>query len=98
MIPPTFPSAEQLRPVLEKLEAHPGSVVLLAIEGGAICNFCRVTVAWFSAEERKALRRALEIRATPPKGRRKAHNEDCAVVKPERPCFAYPQSPLWWPL
>jgi DNA excision repair protein ERCC-4 len=61
MIPPTFPSAEQLRPVLEKLEAHPGSLVLVAIEQPEVCNFCRVTWSWLSREERKALRRALEV-------------------------------------
>jgi hypothetical protein len=62
MIPPTFPSAEQLRPALEKLEAAPGSVVLLAIESAEpCCNFCRVTVAWLAPDERKALRRALEV-------------------------------------
>jgi hypothetical protein len=61
MIPPTFPSTEQLQPELEKLEAHPGSIVLLAIEPAeAHSNFCRVTVAWLSADERKALRRVLE--------------------------------------
>jgi hypothetical protein len=73
MIPPTFPSAEQLRPALEKLEGAPGSVILLAIERAEPrCNFCRVTVGWFSADERKALRRALgACRQKRQKGRRK---------------------------
>ena len=60
MIPPRFPDPTELQPLLEKLEAHPGSVVLLAIEQPEVCNFCRVTVAWLRADERKALRRALE--------------------------------------
>ena len=34
----------------------------LAIESAeARCNFCRVTIGWFSAQERKALRNALEV-------------------------------------
>ena len=61
MIPPTWPSAAELQPALDKLEAHPGSLVLLAIEQPEVCNFCRVTFAWLSADERKALRRALEV-------------------------------------
>ena len=61
VIPTTFPSPEQLQPLLEKVESHPGSIVLLAIEQPEVCNFCRVTVAWLSADERKALRRALEV-------------------------------------
>lgn len=32
MIPPTFPSAEQLRPAREKPEAANGSIVLVAVE------------------------------------------------------------------
>ena len=56
MIPPRFPDPTELQPLLEKLEAYPGSVVLLAIEQPEVCNFCRVTF-----DERKALRRALEV-------------------------------------
>jgi hypothetical protein len=59
MIPPRFPDPTELQPALDKLEGHPRSVVLLAIEQPEVCNFCRVTWGWFSAAERKALRRAL---------------------------------------
>jgi hypothetical protein len=83
VIAPDLPNAEQLRPALEKLEAVPGSVVLLAIESAEpCCNFCRVTVAWLAPEERKALRRALEVcrAASARKARLRAHNGDSAVV------------------
>jgi hypothetical protein len=60
VIAPDLPNAEQLRPVLEKLEAHPGSLVLVAIEQPEVCNFCRVTWSWLLREERKALKAGLE--------------------------------------
>jgi hypothetical protein len=60
MIPPSFPSAAELQPALEKLEGHPGSVVLVAIEQPEVCNFTRVTWSWLSREERKALKAGLE--------------------------------------
>ncbi len=61
MIPPTLAlSRSSFGPALEKLEANPGSVILIAVESAeAHCNFCRVTWAWLSREERKALRAAL---------------------------------------
>ena len=61
MIAPLGQTPQELQPALEKLEAHPGSVILVAVESAeARCNFCRVTWAWLSREERKALRRPLE--------------------------------------
>jgi hypothetical protein len=61
MIPPSFPSAEQLRSELQKLESAPGSVILVAVEPAeACCNFCKCTWAWLSREERKALKTVLE--------------------------------------
>jgi hypothetical protein len=49
----SLPSIEDLQPQFDRLEANPGSVVLLAIEQPGICNFARVTEGWFSKEERK---------------------------------------------
>ena len=60
MIPPELPGPHELAPWIEKLEAHPGSVVLIAIEQPETCNFARCTAAWLSREERKAIRAALE--------------------------------------
>jgi hypothetical protein len=60
MIAPKLPRPAELRPYLQKLEAHPGSVILVAIEQPEVCNFARCTCAWLSREERKALRIALE--------------------------------------
>ena len=60
MINPILPTIEELRPQLDRLEANPGSVILLAIEQPEVCNFGRCTVAWLSWEERKTLRTALE--------------------------------------
>ena len=49
MIPLTFPSVEQLRPELQKLESAPGSVILIAVEQAeARRNFCKCTWAWLS--------------------------------------------------
>ena len=61
MITPKLPGPTELGPHLQKLEAHPGSIILVAIEQPEICNFARTTVAWLSREERIAVRRALEI-------------------------------------
>ena len=42
---PRIPAVAELQPWLDKLEAHPGSVVMIAIEQTeAWCNFFRVTV------------------------------------------------------
>lgn len=60
MIVPTLPPTAELQPHLDRLERNPGSIILLAIEVPEVCNFARVTVGWFDAEERKALRAALE--------------------------------------
>jgi uncharacterized membrane protein len=43
-----------------KLEAAPGSVVLIAVEQPELCNFARCTAAWLSQEDRQALKTALE--------------------------------------
>ena len=59
MIAPTLPSADELRPHLARLEATPGSVLLIAVELPGTQNFCRVTCGFFDAGERKALRAAL---------------------------------------
>jgi hypothetical protein len=55
-----IPAAHELQPWIQKLEAHPRSVVLIAVEQPQVCNLARATCAWLSREERKALRRALE--------------------------------------
>jgi uncharacterized membrane protein len=60
MIPPKLPGPIELAPYLQQLEAHPGSVILVAIEVPEVCNFARATCAWLSREERTILRRALE--------------------------------------
>lgn len=46
MILPILPTVEDLRPQLDRLEANPGSVILLAIEQPEVCNFARCTGAW----------------------------------------------------
>jgi hypothetical protein len=73
MIPPKLPGPIELGPCLEKLDRHPGSVVLIAVELPEVCNFTRCTWAWLSREERKALRRALEAAR---KKREKSHDVD----------------------
>lgn len=60
MIPPQLPGPSELAPYLQKLEAHPGSIILVAIEVPEVCNFARTTCTWLSREERKAIRVALE--------------------------------------
>jgi hypothetical protein len=59
MISPSLPTAAHLQPLLDKLEANPGSVILIALDQPEACNFARVTSAWFSPEERNALKAAL---------------------------------------
>jgi hypothetical protein len=55
------PAISELQPQLEQLEANPGSVLLLAVEmAESQCNFCRVTWAWLSKQERRTLKSALE--------------------------------------
>jgi len=54
----SFPSASELRPQLDKLNASKGSVILVAIEQDRF-GFANVTWGWFSAEERAKLRKAL---------------------------------------
>ena len=60
MTPPKLPGPSELAPYLQKLEAHPGSIILVAIEVPEVCSFARTTCAWLSREERKALKLALE--------------------------------------
>jgi hypothetical protein len=60
MITPKLPEPAELKPWFQKLEAHPGSVILVAIEQPEVCNFTRTTWAWLNREERIAVRRALE--------------------------------------
>lgn len=61
MIPPILPTHDDLAPFLAKLEQHEGSVVLIAIEWPRETqNFPRVGTAWFDADARKRLRRALK--------------------------------------
>jgi hypothetical protein len=59
MIPPRLQSLADLQPLLEKLEAAPGSVVFIVLEGFKSRSDCRVSVAWLSREERESLRRDL---------------------------------------
>jgi hypothetical protein len=61
MIAPTLPSVEELHPWLNRLEANPGSVILIPIDQPEeVCNFTRIGWAWFSREEHKKLKQALE--------------------------------------
>ena len=60
MITPKLPGPAELAPWIEKLEAAPGSIVLVAIEVPEVCNFARATCVWLSREERKTLKAALE--------------------------------------
>jgi len=60
MISPILPTVTELQPQLDRLEANPGSVLLIAIEQPEICNFARTTWALLSKEERKSLKSALE--------------------------------------
>jgi hypothetical protein len=39
MIPPSLPSADDLQPLLDKLEANPGSVILIALDQPEVCNY-----------------------------------------------------------
>jgi hypothetical protein len=75
MIPPAFPTAEELAPQLERLERTPGSVLLIALELPTTQNFCRVGVGFFDAAERKALHVAL----TACRKRREKNNTSVAV-------------------
>lgn len=59
MILPQLPSAGDLRPWLDRLEANEGRIVLIALESFRTRNDCRCTVGWFSSEEKKALKTAL---------------------------------------
>jgi len=60
MIPPRIPSTEDLQPLLDKLEANPGSMILLAIEWPRQSqNFAQVGTGWFDSDARARLRRAL---------------------------------------
>ena len=43
-----LPTPQDLAPWIEKLEGHPGSVVLIAVEIPEVCNFARCTAAWLS--------------------------------------------------
>jgi hypothetical protein len=72
----------ELAPYLQKLEGHPGSVILIAIEVPEVCNFARTTCAWLSAGERKALKSALEACR---RKREKSHDVDRGglVANPE---------------
>ncbi len=60
VITPTLSSLEELEPLLRKLAAQPGSIILVAFETFHDCNDCRVSYAWLSAAERKVVRKALE--------------------------------------
>ena len=56
-----LPNVADLQSHLDRLEANPGSVILLAIQmAEPCCNFTRCTCAWLSKAQRKALRLALE--------------------------------------
>ena len=59
MLAPTLPTLSELQPHLDKLNAHPGSIVLIAIETLETQNYPRIGVAWLSAAERKDLRAGL---------------------------------------
>jgi len=59
VIPPALPTACELQTQLDKLEASPGSVLLIAIELPSNQNYCRTTWAWLSAAERQTLKRSL---------------------------------------
>ena len=79
-----LPTPQELQPWIEKLEAAPGSVVLIAVEQPEVCNFARCTCAWLSREERQAIRRALEV------CRRKRLKESMQDTKPIDPSTGEP--------
>lgn len=57
---PKLPTIEELHAQLARLEATPGSVILIAVEyPRETQNFCWATWGFFDAEERKALRAAI---------------------------------------
>jgi hypothetical protein len=60
VIAPKPPTLEDSAVSLGKLKAHPGSIVLIALESFPNSTECRVTWGWFSAAERRTLRAALE--------------------------------------
>lgn len=63
MLPPVFPTPEELAPALDKLERNAGSMVLVVLEQPgeySRSNWCQTTWAWFSKEDRKALRNAVD--------------------------------------
>ena len=88
-----LPKVAGLQPQLDRLEANPDSVILLAIEQPEVCNFGGVTWAWLSKVERQTLKTALE-RA------RKASGPFCAMARDqlnfaqERP-FPFRRSRQW---
>ena len=77
MIFPRLPGPPELGPLLQKLEGHPGSVVLVAIDQEGTCNFARCTWAWLSREERIVLKGSLE------RARREREKASPAVTTPE---------------
>ena len=61
MIPPELPSVERLAPWLRKLNENPGSCLVITIEHLRYQNFPAVRWGWLSPEERKRVRRALQV-------------------------------------
>lgn len=66
ILAPKLPSIEELQPQIDKLAAHPGSVILIAVtlptaeSGMQIQNYHEVGTAWFSKAEADSLRSALQ--------------------------------------
>lgn len=66
MIALTLPTVEQLQSSLDKLTAHPGSVILIAVtiptaeSGMTTQNYPEVGTAWFNKAEADGLRAALK--------------------------------------
>jgi hypothetical protein len=74
VIEPKIPTVAELKPWLSRLDANPGSVVLIALESFDTRNDCRVTIGWLSKEERQSLKAGLErarrrrqVRKKPPR-------------------------------
>ena len=87
-----LPNVADLQSHLDRLEANPGSVILLAIEmAEPRCNFTRCTCAWLSKAERKALRLALE-RARKTRARLLEDRSDLTLHRKAVPLQAKPST------
>ena len=59
MLWPQLPDPRDLKPWLRKLEAHPGSAIILTIEAHEGVNALSSRSGWLSPEERARVRKAV---------------------------------------